>query len=86
MSGPNNALVLWCLYFLALKGEVTNKTLFAFNHTYQVVTLSRPQSAKHIYAHTDGEALELDTKLDKWMTMIREDPKRCGSGTKRRSL
>eukprot|EP00980_Cylindrotheca_fusiformis_P012395 scaffold3043_cov121-Cylindrotheca_fusiformis.AAC.11 len=37
------------------------------------------QTISKAYAHTVGEVLKLDTKLDNWMTMIREDPNRWGS-------
>eukprot|EP00980_Cylindrotheca_fusiformis_P025240 scaffold13311_cov161-Cylindrotheca_fusiformis.AAC.6 len=37
------------------------------------------QTISKAFAHTVGEVLKLDTKLDNWMTMIREDPNRWGS-------
>eukprot|EP00980_Cylindrotheca_fusiformis_P024409 scaffold11877_cov54-Cylindrotheca_fusiformis.AAC.1 len=37
------------------------------------------QTISNAYAHTVGEVLKLDTKLDSWMTMTREDPNRWGS-------
>eukprot|EP00980_Cylindrotheca_fusiformis_P024278 scaffold11698_cov138-Cylindrotheca_fusiformis.AAC.11 len=37
------------------------------------------QTISNAYAHTVGEVLKFDAKLDNWMTMIREDPNRWGS-------